>query len=1048
MCFQFIIVFLTPFLSKVYMKESLPLAAGCFVTSCAFLTPAFAQTAPPMLKSAARSANLGGTLPHTNVRLNGETIGQLRQGAGPRTGFSSLASLPTLNGTETLTDAPRIERATDSGLPIFIQMPARSAASARNATAEPSQTSLSFLQALAGPMQVQQPNQEFQVVQVMPDALGRMHVRLQQIWKGLPVYGAEVVVHLDENGQPALFSGRYFRSPFAVASVTPVLAATAAIAQAETGLRAKTTFSVIPPHMQQLLHYTGPTTELVVFHLGAASAPLLAWHVTTRTSIISQWETFVDARTGTVVQQYESSCSVNGPRTATAPDLNGVSRTFNTYEWNNQFYLLDGAQPMFNLAGSTMPTAPNGALMTFDSGNAIPSVSTVTQMTSATNTWTASTQRSGVSAHYNAGVAYNYFRTTHNRNSIDGVGGTIISFARVADPANGQRLDNAFWNGSAMFYGEGNTAFRPLAGALDVSGHEMTHGVVGSSAHLTGPGQPGALNEHMADVFGCAMDPADWLIGEDVVLTSTFPSGALRSFSDPHNGATSFASDSYQPRTMAEYYTGSGDNYGVHVNDGIPNWAYYKFATAISRSHGEQIWYRALTTYLTRSSQFIDLRLAVIQSATDLYGATSADVAAARTAFDQVGILGTTPTPVTGNLPINPGQDYVLSYDTNPTVTGTWYRTSTTGTGFQRLANTEARCRASVSDRGTAAVYVDAQGRIRSLSLVGPFTETVIQNQPIWKSAALSKDGTKLAAVTVTADTAVYLFNIPAGTVARAHLYNPTNTTGVRGSGVRYADALEWDYSGEYLIYDAYNTLPSTAGAGISYWDIGIMRVWNNAQNTWGDGTIEKLIASLPAGVSIGNPVLAKVSPKVMAFDVLNANGGTTPFSVVATNVDTGVSGVVVAQNYFAGTPSYSKLDDKLLFTAKSTAGDTVVAVVNLQPNKVLPNGSASVLITQAKWGTWYAQGQRVLLGSRATTETLPGLTIYPNPVQDQLVIEWTGSAAVCLTLHDAMGRLVRTVPATPAGRAALSVTGLAAGTYVLHASDGQRTATRRITKE
>jgi len=194
--------------------------------------------------------------------------------------------------------------------------------------------------------------------------------------------------------------------------------------------------------------------------------------------------------------------------------------------------------------------------------------------------------------------------------------------------------------------------------------------------------------------------------------------------------------------------------------------------------------------------------------------------------------------------------------------------------------------------------------------------------------------------------------------------------------------------------------------------------------------------------------VLAKISPKVMAFDVLNANGGATPFSVMATNVDTGVSGVVVAQNYFAGTPSYSKLDDKLLFTAKSTAGDTVVAVVNLQPNKVLPNGAASVLITQAKWGTWYAQGQRVLLGTQAVTETLPGLAVYPNPVQDQLVVEWTGSSAVGLTLFDAMGRIVRSVPTTPAGRAALSVVGLAAGTYILRASDGQRTATRRITKE
>ena len=1035
------------------MGKNLLLATGCFVASCAFLTPAGAQTAPPMLKPATRATNLGGPLPHADLRLNGETIGQLRQATGPRSGFSPLASLPLLASGNASAEAPQIERAPDSGLPIFIKLSANPTAGATRATAEPRQTSLAFLQALAGPLQMQRPDQEFQVIQVgTPDALGQTHVRLQQVWQGLPVYGAEVVVHLDKNGQPALFTGRYFRSPTAITSVVPALSAAAAVVQAETQLRAKTAFSTIPTHLQQLIHYRGPETELVVFHSSAAAIPVLAWHVTTRSSLVHRWESFVDAHTGDILQEYESSCSTNGPRTASAPDLNGVARTLNTYEWNNQFYMVDGAQPMFNLARSVMPDSPVGALMTLDAGNTVPSSTTLTHAMSPTNTWTAATQRSAVSAHYNSQVAYNYFRTVHSRSSIDGAGGTIISIVRVADQATGQALDNAFYSEPIMCYGEGAVVGRPFAGALDIAGHEMMHGVVAHSAALEYKGQSGAINEHMADVFGGAMDPGDWLIGEDIALPRYFPSGAFRSFADPHNGTTNSSAPAYQPRTMAEFVTlpnnAANDNGGVHSNSGIPNWAYYKFATSISRAHGEQIWYRALTTYLTRSSQFIDLRIAVIQSATDLYGATSADVAAARTAFDQVGILGTTPTPVAGNLAVNPGQDYVLSYDTNPTVTGTWYRSSTTGTGFQRLANTEARCRSSVNDRGTAAVYVDAQGRIRSLSLVSPFTETIIQNQPIWKSAALSKDGTKIAAVTVIADTAVYLFNIPAGTVARAHLYNPTNTTGVRGSGVRYADALEWDYSGEYLIYDAYNTLPSTSGAGVSYWDIGIMRVWNNAQNTWGDGTIEKLIASLPAGVSIGNPVLAKISPKVMAFDVLNANGGATPFSVVATNVDNGVSGVVVAQNYFAGTPSYSKLDDKLLFTAKSTAGNTVIAVVNLQPNKVLPNGAASVLITQAKWGTWYAQGQRVLLGTSAATETLPGLAVYPNPVQDQLAVEWTGSAAVGLTLYDAMGRVVRAVPITPAGRASLSVGGLAAGTYVLRASDGQRTAIRRITKE
>jgi len=941
----------------------------------------------------------------------------------------------------------QVQRAADTRLPIFISVqPATMDETAPLLSARTSkETSFAFLHDLRVVLEVQQPRQEFQAIDVSTDELGQTHIRLRQLWQGLPVHAGEVVVHLNRHGQATQMTGRYFRSPVAVATVAPTVAAGTAIARAEAGLRVKTTFAPLSAQMQQLLDYTGPVTELVVFHTSLTAAPVLAWHVTTRPSVVSRWESFVDARTGAVLQQYESSCTVNGPRTATAPDLNGVTRTFNTYEWNNQFYMLDGAQPMFNSTQSVFPSAPVGALITLDARNTNGNGS-LFHTTSTNNTWNLTSQRTAVSAHYNASVAYNYYRTIHNRSSIDGAGGTIISVVHVTE-TNGTGLDNAFWNGRFISYGSGNVAFRPLAGGLDVAGHEMTHGVVSASAALEYKGQSGAINESMADVFGCAMDPTDWNIGEDITLTSYIASGALRSFSDPHNGVSNPNASGYQPRTMAEYYSGSQDNGGVHANSGIVNWAYYKFATAISRAHGEQIWYRALTRYLARSSQFIDLRLAVIQAATDLYGATSADVAAARTAFDQVGILGTAPTPGVANLAVNPGPDYVLSYDTSPTVTGTWYRSSTTGTSLQRLTNTQGRCRASVSDRGTAAVYVDAQGRIRSLSLVNPFTETIIQTQPIWKSAAISKDGTKVAAVTAVADTSVYIFNIATGGVARAHLYNPTNTMGVNSSGVRYADALEWDYSGEYLIYDAFNTIPTTSGAGIDYWDIGVMRVWNNAQNTWGDGTIEKLVASLPAGISIGNPVLAKVSPKIMAFDVFNVNGGTVPFSVVATNVDTGESGVLMAQNFFPGTPSYSKLDDRILFTAKSTAGDTIVAVVGLQANKVMPSGTPAVLITQAKWGTWYSQGQRVL-GTQATAETLPGLNVYPNPAHDQLAVEWTDTAPVSLTLYDVLGRPVRTAPATAGGRATLPLAGLAAGTYVLRASDGLRTATRRISKE
>src|SRR5690606_15217132 len=117
------------------------------------------------------------------------------------------------------------------------------------------------------------------------------------------------------------------------------------------------------------------------------------------------------------------------------------------------------------------PATQDGVIMTLDAKNT--PASQFAEITSANNTWN---HPAGVSAHYNAGIAYDYFYNRHGRNSINGQGGDIISFVNVSDDA-GQGLDNAYWNGQAIFYGNGKTYFYPLARSLDVAGHEMTHGV-------------------------------------------------------------------------------------------------------------------------------------------------------------------------------------------------------------------------------------------------------------------------------------------------------------------------------------------------------------------------------------------------------------------------------------------------------------------------------------------------------------------------------------------------------------------------------------------
>ncbi|MCL4158875.1 UNVERIFIED_CONTAM: hypothetical protein GTU68_019114, partial [Idotea baltica] len=234
-----------------------------------------------------------------------------------------------------------------------------------------------------------------------------------------------------------------------------------------------------------------------------------------------------------------------------------------------------------------------------------------------------------VSAHHNASICYDFYRTKFNRNSLNGKGGNIISVINITDE-DGRGMDNAYWNGEFMGYGNGASGFKPLAGALDVAGHEMTHGVIENTARLEYRNQSGALNESFADIFGALIDRDDWTLGE-----------ALRSLENPNQGGQN--DPGYQPKNMSQYAylrdTPSEDNGGVHINSGIPNHAFYLFATGTSmnKDKAEAVYYHALNNYMTRTSQFVDLRLAVIQSAKDLYG-EGQEAAAAAAAFDQVGI--------------------------------------------------------------------------------------------------------------------------------------------------------------------------------------------------------------------------------------------------------------------------------------------------------------------------------------------------------------------------------------------------------------------------
>ena len=122
-----------------------------------------------------------------------------------------------------------------------------------------------------------------------------------------------------------------------------------------------------------------------------------------------------------------------------------------------------------------------------------------------------------------------------------------------------------------------------------------------------------------------------------------------------------------------------------------------------------------------------------------------------------------------------------------------------------------------------------------------PISAQALTTDKAWANVAISKDGRLLAALTTAEDTTIYVFNLENDTQVSYKLYNPTYTQGISTGEVLYSDAMEWDYSGEFLIYEAFNSVQSLFG-NMEYWDVGILRAWSVKDNDFGDGDIQKNI--------------------------------------------------------------------------------------------------------------------------------------------------------------------------------------------------------------
>jgi Zn-dependent metalloprotease len=335
----------------------------------------------------------------------------------------------------------------------------------------------------------------------------------------------------------------------------------------------------------------------------------------------SRRELFIDASNGQVIWEQNKIHDA---------DVTGIASTVYS---GNQTIVCDDASGPFRLRESGRGLG----IRTYSNGNTT-NYSTA-DITNPTVNWT--TPDASLDAHWGSEMTYDYFLNVHGRNSIDGNGMILVSHVHHDD-----QYSNAFWDGQRMTYGDGNNNSTPYA-ALDIAGHEISHGVTERTAGLIYQDESGALNESFSDIFGISVEfinrpaVADWVLGDDLGFV-------VRNMADPNSEGDPHTRNGNNWAPL-----GGADNGGVHSNSGVQNFWFVLLTDggAGTNDNGDSynvnsiglniagaVAFRNLTIYLTQSSDYDDARFYGIRSAIDLYGGCSDEVQEVTNAWYAVGV--------------------------------------------------------------------------------------------------------------------------------------------------------------------------------------------------------------------------------------------------------------------------------------------------------------------------------------------------------------------------------------------------------------------------
>ncbi|MEU7561698.1 M4 family metallopeptidase [Streptomyces eurythermus] len=461
------------------------------------------------------------------------------------------------------------------------------------------------------------------VKDVVKDADGTLHTRYERTYAGLPVLGGDLVVATDSAGK-TMEVVRATNATLKVAGLTPAVPKAAAERQAVGRAKA--------------LGGTKPAADSVRQVIWAATGkPVLAYETVVgglqEDGTPNELHVINDAATGAKLYEYQ------GVKNGVGNTQYSGQVTLTTTQSGTTYTLTDGARGGHKTYNLNRGTSGTGTLFSQSS-----------------DTWgngtSSNAATAGADAHYGAALTWDFYKTTFGRTGIKNNG--VGAYSRVH---YGNAYVNAFWTDSCfcMTYGDGSGNTKPLT-SIDVAGHEMSHGVTSATANLNYSGESGGLNEATSDIMAAGVefyannttDVGDYLVGEKIDINGN--GTPLRYMDKPSKDGAS----------KDNWYSGIG-GVDVHYSSGPANHFFYLLSegsgakvvngvsynsptadglpvTGIGRDKALQIWYRALSTKWTSTTNYAGARTGTLAAAGELYGTTSAEYKAVQDAWAGVGV--------------------------------------------------------------------------------------------------------------------------------------------------------------------------------------------------------------------------------------------------------------------------------------------------------------------------------------------------------------------------------------------------------------------------